>query len=523
MQMLVFDSPCDYMKKAMHDPLPHSPAARFLLCPLFLVTFCLAMISSVSFWHDEIVSVLYTQTGSWSGWLHRLLNDTNSEAQMPLFLAWARVVELLRPEFISPEWMYRAGNLVWIWTAILTFQKLGARVSLPWLPAIWLLHPFVWFYANEFRPYAMQLAGGALLLLALLSRESATTPSTKSSAWALGLGSLLTAGSSMLGFFSLAAYALADLWMSWGMTHRFQCWARRWFLVGGCLSPLIVYDLWTFLRGSSAAKLWNVGPANLMFAAYEFLGLSGLGPPRNKIRETVFQSGLNLGEFMELGLFQWCLAIFAVVLVAVLIFIGGMKLIQPSLHHRSAIFCCLVVVGNWTFLFIAACFAAFPFWGRHLSPSFPAALLFAGICLGKLPTPGLRYSAGALIFMLMLSSANVRWSSAHQKDDLRSAYMEAAAKLTPNTTLWWAASRAGGTYYHDRNTTKTNSSFTFYALSPEEILHPPTFQPGDAVVLGRPSLHDSSFSLVRHLATSGFAVEKSLAGATVWRRSIAPE
>ena len=116
--------------------------------------------------------------------------------------------------------------------------------------------------------------------------------------------------------------------------------------------------------------MWNVGPANLAFSAYEFLGLAGLGPPRNEIRETIFFNGIHLEHLIELGCLSWILALGAGVSVLLLLGIGGRRLWHSS-SRITAERCILTLALNWALLFSASLLAGFPFWGRHLSPCFP--------------------------------------------------------------------------------------------------------------------------------------------------------
>ncbi len=62
----------------------------------------------------------------------------------------------------------RAGNLLWGALALGAMYRVGRRLKLPWLPLLLAIQPYFWFYMNEARPYALEIACGSWLLAALV-------------------------------------------------------------------------------------------------------------------------------------------------------------------------------------------------------------------------------------------------------------------------------------------------------------------------------------------------------------------
>jgi uncharacterized membrane protein len=79
------------------------------------------------------------------------------------------------------EWQLRAVNLLWGALAVVGMYRVGQRLKIPWLPLLLASQPYFWFYMNEARPYALQLACGTGLLVALVEFYFARAVGT---AWA---------------------------------------------------------------------------------------------------------------------------------------------------------------------------------------------------------------------------------------------------------------------------------------------------------------------------------------------------
>ena len=401
------------------------------------------MVSSDSIWIDEAQTWTYASLGSVSDLFQELATDTKSEAQMPLGMlaawAWAKVGG-------TSEWALRAPNMIYALGAILVFFRLGKKLAQPWLPFFFAIQPFLWFYVNEARPYSMQIFGGSLLLAGLIEVVSG-----KRDGWAwLGLwasGSFITAGASMLGGIPVAVGTLLIVILfliKKTLPSRNQVLAFLACSAG--LGILAAYYVTTLLRGSGGAKIWALGPQNLVFSAVEFLGVTGFLPPRQVLREIVRNSDLAtlLSTF---GVLPSILLALMLLCWAVILFhtIRNIKNLPAWTPLIAAYFLASILL-----LAIAAAIVGFPFWGRHLAPLFPAFVLILG--LGLRPV-GANYrafvqsTAIVLCVLLLLSSLSLRFSPKFSKDDYRAAAYVAAKTMEEGGPVWWAADLAAAKYY----------------------------------------------------------------------------
>lgn len=108
------------------------------------------MITGESLWIDEGQTWHFVKQPTIAAWFSTLQHNVKSEAQMPLgmFVFWlgARTVG-------DSEWALRALNLPWIGLAGVALAFIARLLNLRGLLLLFLMHPFLWYYANEARPY----------------------------------------------------------------------------------------------------------------------------------------------------------------------------------------------------------------------------------------------------------------------------------------------------------------------------------------------------------------------------------
>src|SRR5205809_1270715 len=169
-----------------------------LLIALLLTLF---IPSHDSLWLDEAQTASYAAQPTFADVLRKLATDSQSDAQMPLGMmsAWfgGRILG-------TGEWELRAPNIAWAIVAILGLWMTARRLRLPGLELLFAVHPFLWFYANEARPYTMQLAAASWLLFGVVDciHRRATG---RVWIWALAMGAIVVAGASMLGLVMVAS------------------------------------------------------------------------------------------------------------------------------------------------------------------------------------------------------------------------------------------------------------------------------------------------------------------------------
>jgi hypothetical protein len=415
-------------------------ASIFFLLALALVPL---MPSTGSIWVDEAQTWRYARHTTLADVWNEFRGEKFSEAQMPLGMlgawSWAQL-------FGTSEFALRAPNMFYAVGAIFCFYLIGRREDLPVLPLFLAVQPYLWFYVNEARPYALQILGGSLLLLALHQVYRGNIASIRwVTLWAVG--AIISSASSMLGAIPTFAFSAAILWELLRL-HYFPKRQQIAIIAGTLLSltALGLYYVKTLLAGSGGAKIWSVGLQNVLFSGIEFLGFAGLLPPRHELRELA-RTGLSQpAELLGLWSFALPTTLLAVVLT-VLVFFWFRHLKDTP---RWILACLAVFLGSAILLFLAALVVGFPFWGRHLAPVFPAFVAASGwvLFLGwRAPSLAIKISAVSLLSLLLLSSLMISFAPMHAKDDYRSAAALALETVNEGGAIWWAADRSAAQFY----------------------------------------------------------------------------
>ena len=179
--------------------------------------------------------------------------------------------------------------------------------------------------------------------------------------------------------------------------------------------------------------------ANLAYAAYEFIGFGGLGPPRGDIRKTP-----HIVVFFPY--WPWLL-VGVTAIVALGIFL--LRTPPPRIVWNLA---ASLLVGSAIGLKICR-MEHFQIWGRHMSSLFPMFLLTLTLWSKRcLSSKHSRLAAIAAMFALVIawgvSDARLVFMHKYEKDDYRSASSIAVASVQQNGgEILWAADPHAAHYY----------------------------------------------------------------------------
>jgi hypothetical protein len=463
---------------------------------------------------DEAQTWDYARLDTLSDVFHELRNDSNSESQMPLGMvltwAWAKM-------FGTSEYGMRSLNLAWAAIVMVAFAYIGRRVSIPWLPLLFAIQPFVWYSMDQARTPMMQMAGGSLLLLASLDFLAFRGLRVRAAA-VMCLGAVFLCGASMLGVIPLAAVGL-------GLTLHFIYQRikipRIALIILGTTTALLIllaaYYASTLMRGVGEPKIWKVSPANLVFAIYEFLGFLGLGPGRQQLREVMrglsspgvllpYLPGLIILAGIYTGLFfmalkSWFTRPFS----------------RCIKNHPFLLKSWLMGLGTLLVSFVLAfCvgeLVGFPLWGRLLAGVFPFWILSLAItirwALQGLSRKAARYLCAALLLLIVLSSFQIRLTVRHAHDDYRTATTLAIQQASRGRIVWWVADRSGGEYYGLRFALPSERGIIFaHNIS--------NSQAPDVIVLSRPETFDATGSASDFCRQSRFQLSEQLPAFQVW-------
>jgi hypothetical protein len=465
----------------------------------------LVMPSAESIWVDEAQTWRYARHTSLNAAWNEFIKDPRSETQMPLAMALAWSFGNLLG---TSEWMLRAPNILWASGALLCFYYLGRKEKQPFMPIFLATQPYLWFYVNEARPYALQIFGGSLLLLSL---HNVFTKGSTGAGWILlwGAGALITCGSSMLGAIPVASVSLVIFVHL--IKNRLPLGKKQILLLLIPFIPLFalgIYYSTTLLRGAGGAKIWQVGPQNLMFSVVEFIGLAGFLPPRQELRELArgaIPASLDAPFF-------WLNSLVIIVFLTLFLLLFLYTIKNWKTFPSWVIASTLIVVASAFLLFLAALFVGFPFWGRHLAACFPfyVVAVFAAITQVCKSRGGfIKYLPLLVAVSLLWSSLLLRFDPSHRKDDYRSAAKLAQSQLEQGKTVWWAADDPALLFYLPNAEIYLSSQTLFLAYgerrTPIELRKKPNL-----ILLSKPDIYDSSQEIAEYLVKHNYRGASSL-------------
>ena len=468
------------------------------------------MISHQSLWIDENQTAGYARQPNLREWAQVMIRLKKSETLMPLgmFVAWlgGRLLG-------TGEWELRAVNLLWTAGAGLAMGLIGRQLKLPWLLLVFLVHPFVWYCTNEARPYALQICAGAWLLYGIILLATEPKDSNRA-AWVLTLATVTGFGSSLMFAFALAA-AAATIGL---ILYRSERASLRLFTVAVPAAVALAflglsgaYYLWALRQGAAGARIWQVSPLNLGFAFYELLGFSGLGPPRNELRELV-RGGDSLHLFLRQchlpGLIALALTCFAA--------IGKCWLAR---RDRMIQLLTLFLSAYGSLIFLVCLIMRFPFWGRHMAPALPfVVLLIVRLLSPRAENPWLTEKLVFWLFLICLTASSLilRYAPAYGKDDYRSACASAERALAAGKTVWWSADPETSAYYGLSEDKQAHRNFFLcYEQTSESLARLPA---PDLIVRSKPDIHDRFGVIQNYLEGHGFVLVHRFPAFTVWAR-----
>lgn len=470
------------------------------------------MISNESLWLDECGTAAYSREPTINAFWHDLNHDLNGDCQMPLalFLGW-----LTAHTFGSQEWQLRAINVLWGLLALLGMYRAGKHLQLPWLPLLLAIQPFFWYYSNEARPYALELACGAWLLVGLT--EFITSQGTGESwAWAFTTAAVVLAHATMLAPLPLIVVAIACAIIAF--KHKWKIHRKALaILLGGILAtiPVAIFYLSSLNRGAKGAQLWHVNLKFFAYVLYELTGMSGLGPSVDSIRELARAPHVHT-EIIQRG-YQFLLpAICSLVLL--LVFIFGLRKWSTKSKGPVLFSLTLVLAATSLIFVIVGISIQKAFWARHFAPIVPfyVTLLGAAIAgiLHKRKIP-LALGAALLIELLIFSSLNIRFGPHHRKENYRDAANIARSALAEKKSVWWAASFVGAEYYHlAYSITAPETGKVFYPLLSDTSKLPPP----DLIIYSRPDIFDADGRIQNIIRQNGYRKVESPNSFVIWSK-----
>lgn len=509
---------------------------------LVQVSVMLFAISNESLWIDEFWTAAFVLKDNLQGMIEQISNP--QIALTPLHYLYFYFWGIF---FHSGEMIMRLANLpLFVLGQVALFMALRAypqRFALLLL-ALSALHPMVWQYANEARPYMMMYAGAEMILAYLLhihtiqSREDEIPPIFSVF---FVLGSMLLFGASMLGGFWVFASLAYVIYFHFRYLNA--GYLKHW--VNLLLLSILLFTLAllgfiylrSVLQGGSASLLSDTTVATVLFDMYELLGLSGIGPGRIELREAGMAA---LSPY-------WFILLFSVVAVSVIL-LSGLQRAAKLLGITKVLFAAMICLLPVVIVIFSGFFMHWRVLGRHLIASLPVInLIFAYGLFSLFSRSGERswsFKRGiALSFLVLIiySSFAMRFADRHRKDDYRGVAAVARQEILQGKQVWWAAHDFGAGYYGliDFNreaifTTPANSALKFgnSALEKADCSGDrsgfqlvtnasrkclESFSPPDVVILSKPETFDNKGNIAGYLNTHGYVKVQTFPAFTIWK------
>ena len=527
---------------SVSQPGLRSGAKWTWLFALTQVAVMLLAISNESLWIDEFWTEHFGAMGSFKDFYELLIVPSGSQTPLHFlhFYLWGQL-------HLAGEFLFRLANLpLFVAGQLALYWALRDQQQAWTTPFLVLsaLHPMVWQYANEARPYIMMLAGSQMILAYLLRLHISATHGRPTEPLFLvffALGGVLLFGSSMLGAFWVLAAGVQAL------VHHLRRSTWRELLQG--FNPLLVaalllatgvltaYYLSSLLKGAGGSRLATSSLSTVAFAAYEMLGLSGLGPSRLDLR------ALGLAALRP----------HAVVLATtslVLLWLLAQGLQEARRRLGSGSFWWLVGVGLFPVAVVLLSGFAMH-WrvlGRHLIAALPLLNLLLAMGMvalwqnttrwrlfSQLPLRPYRWLVALGLLALVVSSLAQRFSQPHRKDDYRAAAQIAQAALQSGQRVWWAAGVIGARYYglpgefnvmaeltSQDQALRCSDSAGVEPVANAKAACLARMTPPDVVILSKPETFDVHGDIAAYLRAQQFVPVQALPAFTIWRRQVQP-
>ena len=491
----------------------------------------LVAISHESFWIDEFWNAYFVSLESLAQLLEALRAPYGS--QTPLHFVYGYFWGQYFPHTEAglrlsnlPLFLMGQASLLW---GLRSYPRPFGYALL----AVSALHPMVWQYANELRPYIMIYAGSEMILAYLLHIHAIEGNDKRVGLLASSIfvvGSILLFGASLLGAFWVAA-ACAYVahfhyrHLDWRyLKERSTLLLVFIFLIINGL--LTLYYLSSLLAGGGASRIASTSAASLLFAAYELLGLSGVGPSRLELRAT--------GLAALSAYWVWLIPAMALILATL---VAGILEAKKLLATRSLVLVCALGLLPIAIVVLSGFVMHWRVLGRHLMATLPLLnLLIALGVVALLARVGGRArpwrSAIAVGFLLTVvcSSLSLRFSDRHRKDDYLAAATLAKQGLATGKRVWWAADALGARYYglpgeFDYMGELTNMHKPYACLEQAGVLPVSgasmecleRLRPPDVVILSKPETFDGNGAITAYLRAAHYVESQKLPAFTIWR------
>lgn len=373
----------------------------------------LASITSRSLWSDEILHAQWIASRDLPATIRSGL-VYGKVGYMFIEYLWSCLIGGQTGEFAL-----RLSNLLFTVPAILFVFRIVRRRGWPlWMSLLFFVHPMYVYYMNEVTPYILLYA----LSLDFVDRVLLTDGDEFSST-----GNIVAINAIfLLGVFVHFIFGFAIIMYfvrCFRTIRRDRKLVRRHAAVmlgfGVGYLPLLFLVL-TRMRGTALGFRFY----NPLYVIYSFLGMGGLGLPRDQLRQMQF-SAITPVEIALLGLFT---------LTALAVFALNWRKNKHALARDRELL--IPLLAYFAVLMLVAIPAHFAMWERHCMPMLPVYIIFFGDCmLEVIRERGAKPLYALFLILLLVSSARLKLSDVYGRDDFRGVTEYVAQALQEDDEL----------------------------------------------------------------------------------------
>lgn len=496
---------------------------------LFVLLFSIALIMAVfavdmqSLWLDEFGTWKLCSLINFDSWLPTFLHWHNSDTQIPLYhfymFLWARIVPLT-------EYGLRIANLPWFIGGLYAILSAlpNNRRFLVIVTLVFGLHPMMWYYMNEARPYMVIFCGAALAsswFLYIMRNDTYATQQKDNQIWRLAIGLFILMTTSLLGIIWSVTFFIMAIIFFLQRIDILKHWTRKDSLLLGVLCILLIpvfihYGL-TVINGVGATALHENTLMSFGFGFYELLGLVGLGPGRAELRDI----GIS-----AIGQSWFVLSIATVFFIGLLLIglIGARRVNARFLKWAVFSFVLPIVI-----LYILGDIKHWRVVGRHLYPLIiPITLLYAfgfEVLFEKYKNSRTTARSFYLAFGIVVtccfiySTFMISTSLKHKRENYLVAAEVASNKIKSGESVWWAAEKLGAQYYQvpfsEMAVCETCNNHFVSLANPEKSRLLSLKKPG-LIVYSRQDTYDINNTISSYIRAENYILSQRLMGFDIW-------
>lgn len=469
----------------------------------------LIAVSNDSLWIDEGLSATKAIAPTIGAAWQELRTEGNTNMHMLLYMfclwAWEKL-------FGSSEWALRAMNIPFYMLGVTALWLAAQKQARPFVLALCLVSPFLWFYLNEARTYSMLFGWSALATAALVYwQQEGQSPAFpwRQWTWVLALSCSAMIWTHVVGLFFEAAI-FAFLLFTVRPAGLLRIARRAPVAVAFAVlanAALAAYYLWTKSQGVEANPIGRTSLMGILFWIYEFGGFAGLGPSRDELRS---------GSFAALQSYVAALVLLAIAWSAVAWF-GLQRPAKKETVQAAGLGLFLVLLPLALFM-VVGYVEGVRFLPRYAATSYGAFAAVAGIllCSSWHQGAGGKIAAGCLLGLLLSSSLALRFSSEHLKDDYRDATAQALESLRRGAHVWWGGDIDTARYYGMANPKailRDTRSFETVA----DLRAAPGKTP-DVVYLSKFDIYDPDSAIRNYVREQGYQQTAGPKTFTIWTK-----